>query len=182
MKYLILILTILIACNLTYAQKKGRYVSDMGISCQISKVDQDNLLVEAGGSSDVYERESGKVFKCTTPKYANYRMRVDSETKVYAYQVGRSGTFYTYRDDQAIANAMMDCELSDKYLEKMGTEPGNAQVWAFCGQAGAIICATEPGSGRDEQIGTIAKTLKYLYTSGQTPCADAISQRIWGGQ
>ena len=181
MKNSILTLALILTCCFCYGQKKGRYVSDMGVSCQISKVDQNTLLVEAGGSSDLYERTSGSVFKCTTPKYANYRMRVDSETKVYAYQEGRSGgTYYTYRDDQAIANAMADCEMSEKYLEKMGTEPANAQVWAFCGQAAAIICATEPGSGRDEQIETIAKTLKLLYTSSSTPCSDAIPQRIWG--
>lgn len=183
MKYTTLITIALLNCTIgAFAQKTGRFVSDLGYTCQISKVDNNNILVEAGGSSDVYERISGNLFRCTTPKYAKYRMRIESDTRVYAYQEGRSGTYYTYRDDQAIANAMMDCELSDKYLQKMSTEPGNAQVWAFCGQAAAIICATEPGSGRDQQISTIATTLKYIDTSSQSPCPDAISQRIWSKQ
>lgn len=180
MKCTILSLCLIFTCLFCFGQKDGTYVSDMGVSCRISKVDPNTLMVESGGRSDSYKRSTGSVFNCTTPKYAQYRMKVESDTKVYAYQEGSpQGVYYIFRDEEALMNAMSDCEITDKYLELIEAEPENVQIWAFCGQAAAVICATVPGRGRDEQLEVIAKTLKLIHTSSSTPCSDAIPQTIW---
>ena len=163
-----------------YAQqaKEGLYQSSDG-AAQFSLRNPDNSSIEVTESNmtSIYNK-NGDSYRHSDARYAQYMMRVISETEIVAFKnTGGNETKYTWIGDMSLSE--QDCLLAEKYQAM--AEEGNPEVqaYSFCAAAALMKCSYTP-QGFATYAATITQTMKLIMVdASKCPCTDVIPQSIW---
>lgn len=189
----LLLLALLFLCVpvLTFGQTKlkaGTYTtSDGSYSINVRYDAKANTItvVEPNKTSE-YTSAGGGEYGFTNPKNGiEYRLAIVDATTLEAFKPGgRDSSTKLYHSggaDEAASSEDFEKyqKVAEKYLEKMKSDPDDAQLWAFCA-ASANARSTMNAEGFESYAKkAIKEVAKIMEDTTSSPCTDAMPADLW---
>lgn len=189
----LLLLALLFLCVpvLTFGQTKlkaGAYTTSDGtytINVLYNAKTNTVIVVEPNKTSE-YTSAGGGEYGFTNPKNGiEYRLAIVDATTLEAFKPGGRDSstklYYSGGADEGASSEDFDKyqKVAEKYLEKMKSDPDDAQLWAFCAFAANARSTMNAAGFESLAKKAIKQVVSIMEDKTSSPCTDAMPAELW---
>lgn len=197
MKLTLLLLLILCVSVLTIAQTKlnpgtyttadGTYTIDVRYDAKTNTI----TVVEPNKTSEYTSVGRGEYGFTNPTNGREYRLAIVDATTLEAFKPGAresstklfhsGGTGESDGADEGATPEQFEeyQKVAKKYLEKMESDPDNAQLWAFCGASANARSFMNDDGFKSYAKKAVKAVASIMEDKSSSPCTDAMPAQLW---